>query len=79
MPTREEEQAFERQSLAMIGSMTLEERIHPDLIDRHRMERIAHGSGTSSKDVKEFVRAFLFMRDGTNGHGSSGPSCSGRT
>ena len=63
MLTRAESQEIERQTLAMIGSMTSEERMHPEVINRNRSERIARGSGTSPMDVRELVRIFLFLRD----------------
>ena len=46
----------------IIQSMTIEERIKPDLIDNSRRDRIAKGSGTSSSDVSQLVTQFKQMR-----------------
>jgi signal recognition particle subunit SRP54 len=42
----------------MICSMTPEERRNPAIIDGHRCERIAKGSGTTHWDVAQLVRAW---------------------
>ena len=46
----------------IIKSMTIEERIKPDIIDNSRRDRIARGSGTSSSDVSQLVTQFKQMR-----------------
>ncbi len=46
----------------IIKSMTIEERIKPDIIDNSRRDRIARGSGTSSSDVNQLVSQFKQMR-----------------
>ena len=43
---------------AMINSMTVKERRNPDIIDGHRRQRIARGSGTSVQDVNRLLRQF---------------------
>jgi len=43
---------------AMVGSMTPEERRHPQIIDGSRRRRIARGSGTSVQDVNRLLRQF---------------------
>ncbi len=43
---------------AIILSMTPEERTNPKLINGSRMRRIALGSGTTEKDVKDLLEAF---------------------
>ena len=48
---------------AIIHSMTTKERTKPDLIDASRRRRIAHGSGTDTKDVSALVKNFAQVRD----------------
>lgn len=43
---------------AIIGSMTVKERQHPDLIDPSRRRRIAAGSGTEPADVNQLLKGF---------------------
>jgi signal recognition particle subunit SRP54 len=43
---------------AIILSMTSEERVNPRILNATRIRRIAIGSGTSEKDVKELLEAF---------------------
>lgn len=47
---------------AMIFSMTLQERRHPDIIDGSRRRRIARGSGTSVQDVNMLLKQYQEMR-----------------
>ena len=47
--------------IAIIQSMTPEERRNPRIINRSRMERIARGSGTTVKDVKELLDYYNLM------------------
>jgi len=48
--------------LAMIRSMTKDEREYPDQIHPNRARRIARGSGTNPEDVADLVRNFLNTR-----------------
>jgi signal recognition particle subunit SRP54 len=48
---------------AIIGSMTVKERNHPDLIDGSRKRRIAQGSGTTVADVNQLLKQFFYARD----------------
>jgi signal recognition particle subunit SRP54 len=47
---------------AMIFSMTVQERRHPDIIDGSRRRRIARGSGTSVQDVNMLLKQHQEMR-----------------
>jgi signal recognition particle subunit SRP54 len=47
---------------AIILSMTLEERRHPELINGSRRVRIARGSGTNVQSVKALIKQFEQMR-----------------
>ena len=47
---------------AIIQSMTPEERVNPRIIKGSRMRRIARGSGTSEKDVKELIQQYNRLR-----------------
>ncbi|HEU4401561.1 MAG TPA: signal recognition particle protein [Candidatus Polarisedimenticolia bacterium] len=47
---------------AIIGSMTREERVHPDVIDGRRRLRIARGSGTSVEEVNRLLKQFKQMK-----------------
>ncbi len=55
-------------TLAMIQSMTKQERSQPDVLmvknpgGRNRMARIAKGSGRNEKDVRDLVEKFMQMR-----------------
>ncbi len=51
-----------KQTEAIIGSMTPEEREHPDIINARRRERIAKGSGTTMADVNRLLKQFEDMR-----------------
>jgi signal recognition particle subunit SRP54 len=44
--------------IAIMNSMTREELLKPEVLDRSRMVRIAKGSGTSVKDVRELLAAY---------------------
>lgn len=46
---------------AIISSMTKEERLNPDRIDRSRRHRIARGSGTDPADVSRILKDFSAM------------------
>ena len=47
-----------KQTEAIIGSMTPEERSHPEIINARRRERIAKGSGTTMADVNRLMKQF---------------------
>jgi len=47
---------------AMICSMTVQERRHPEIIDGSRRRRIAAGSGTSVQDVNMLLRQYREMQ-----------------
>ena len=49
--------------VAIIQSMTREERAHPDIIKRSRRRRIAQGSGTRVQDVNRLLKQFAATRD----------------
>jgi signal recognition particle subunit SRP54 len=46
----------------IIQSMTKEEREDPTIIRGSRLQRIARGSGSSDKEVKELLQYYLLMR-----------------
>ncbi len=48
--------------LAVMRSMTREELIDPSMLDASRIKRIALGSGTTPKDVRELIRQYELMR-----------------
>jgi signal recognition particle subunit SRP54 len=56
-----DEREFDRIE-AIILSMTLEERRHPDIIKGRRRQRIAAGSGTTVQQVNQLVKQFGEMR-----------------
>ena len=47
---------------AIIGSMTPDERHHPDLINGSRRQRIARGSGTTVQDVNRLLKQYGQLR-----------------
>ena len=46
----------------MIQSMTPQERDNPKTFNSSRMKRVARGSGTSEKEVKELLKQYMMMR-----------------
>jgi signal recognition particle subunit SRP54 len=46
----------------MIQSMTSEEKDNPKIFNASRMKRVARGSGTSEKEVKELLKQYSLMR-----------------
>jgi signal recognition particle subunit SRP54 len=46
----------------IIQSMTTEEKENPKLLNSNRARRIARGSGTSEKEVKELVKQYFMMK-----------------
>jgi signal recognition particle subunit SRP54 len=57
---------------AIIRSMTIEERTHPDLVDGSRRERIAAGSGMQPGDVSNLIKQFKQMQKMLNNMGGMG-------
>jgi signal recognition particle subunit SRP54 len=63
---------------AIINSMTLEERLDPDIINGSRRRRIARGSGTRPQDVNRLIKQFKQTRKmikqfaGKQGQGMAG-------
>ncbi len=54
----EESDVQMRRFEAIINSMTLEERLTPDLINSSRKQRIARGSGTSVQEINQLIKQF---------------------
>ncbi|MCS7115261.1 MAG: signal recognition particle protein Srp54 [Nitrososphaerota archaeon] len=46
----------------IIQSMTPEERENPKVLNASRLRRVARGSGTSEKEVKELLKQYILMR-----------------
>lgn len=46
----------------MIQSMTPQEKDNPKIFNSSRMKRVARGSGTSEKEVKELLKQYVMMR-----------------
>ncbi len=46
----------------IIDSMTEQERLEPELLNRSRIERIAKGSGTSIEEIRELIKQFKKMK-----------------
>ncbi|MDD4250598.1 MAG: signal recognition particle receptor subunit alpha [Candidatus ainarchaeum sp.] len=46
----------------IIDSMTEQERIEPDLLNRSRIERIAKGAGKDIKEIRELIKQFKKMK-----------------
>jgi len=71
-----DESEFQRVE-AIIQSMTIEERSHPEIIDGRRRIRISSGSGTAVQDVngllKEFKQMKKMIRQGMRGKGRGFP------
>jgi signal recognition particle subunit SRP54 len=47
---------------AIISSMTVQERRHPDILNARRRRRIAHGSGTEVQDVNRLMKQYQEMQ-----------------
>jgi signal recognition particle subunit SRP54 len=58
----EEQERQLRRMRAVIGSMTPQERRHPQILNGSRKRRIARGSGTTVEDVNRLLRQFGQMR-----------------
>jgi len=50
-----------RRMIAIINSMTPQERRHPDLLKGSRKSRVARGSGTQPADVNRLLKQYLQM------------------
>ncbi|MCD6470791.1 signal recognition particle protein Srp19, partial [Candidatus Bathyarchaeota archaeon] len=46
----------------IIQSMTPEEREKPQILNASRIRRIARGSGTTERDVKELLKQYTLLR-----------------
>lgn len=55
------DESIVKRQVAIISSMTLKERHHPELIKASRKKRIASGSGTQVQDVNKLLKQFLEM------------------
>jgi signal recognition particle subunit SRP54 len=72
-----DEEAEIRRTLAVLRSMTVEERLNPSIIGGSRKKRIARGSGTKVRDVNHVLARFeeakraLKWVDGRRGKGPS--------
>ena len=57
---------------AIVLSMTIEERKHPEILKASRKQRIAKGSGRSVEEVNRLLKQFeqmkLMMKQMTNGN-----------
>ena len=64
LPANFEEMGEEniRKWIAIMQSMTRRELLHPEIIDRERMLRIAKGSGTSIRDVKALLKSYRMAK-----------------
>jgi signal recognition particle subunit SRP54 len=64
LPTEELENAEERLSRwkVIIQSMTPEEREDPKVLNASRMRRVARGSGTEEREVRELIKQYNTMR-----------------
>ena len=47
---------------AILQSMTMEELLNPDILDASRIRRIARGSGTSPKEVRELLQYYQLIK-----------------
>jgi len=48
--------------IAALKSMTKEELLNPQIIDRSRIQRIARGAGVSTKDVRDLLKAYYGLK-----------------
>ena len=64
-----------KRQVAMIGSMTVQERRHPDILKASRKKRIAAGSGTRVEDLNKLLKMHRTMADMMKamGSGKRGP------
>ncbi|MDR0445272.1 MAG: signal recognition particle protein [Puniceicoccales bacterium] len=61
MSSEDADKRFKRVG-AVVSSMTLKERRHPDIIHGQRRVRIAKGSGTTLADVNSLLKQFHYMK-----------------
>ena len=66
-----DENIFNRQ-LAIISSMTKQERANPDILKHSRKQRIAKGSGTSAADINKLLKMHRGMADMMKAMGGKG-------
>jgi signal recognition particle subunit SRP54 len=64
---------------AMISSMTLEERQHPEIIDNSRRFRIARGCGASVAEVSALIKQYYEMKKLFGNKGGLGAAMQGLT
>jgi signal recognition particle subunit SRP54 len=57
-----EDESEIKRSMAILRSMTLEERLNPSIIGGSRKKRIARGSGTQVRDVNRVLTRFAEAR-----------------
>ena len=64
LPTDEIEDAEERLAKwkVIIQSMTQEEKEDPKTLNRSRIQRVARGSGTDEREVRELIKQYNTMR-----------------
>ena len=64
LPTDEMENAEERLAKykVIIQSMTVEEKEDPKILNRSRIQRVARGSGTDEREVRELIKQYNTMR-----------------
>jgi signal recognition particle subunit SRP54 len=51
-----------QQQMVLIDSMTQQERVHPDVINTSRKQRIARGSGADIQDVNKLLKQYDQMQ-----------------
>jgi signal recognition particle subunit SRP54 len=61
-----------RRTMAILDSMTVEERYHPSIMNGSRRKRIARGSGTTVEDVNRMLKQFTQARKMMKGLGGGG-------
>lgn len=66
-----DENVFNRQ-LAIISSMTKQERINPDILKHSRKQRIAKGSGTNAAEINKLLKMHRGMADMMKAMGGKG-------
>jgi signal recognition particle subunit SRP54 len=64
LPTEELENAEERLAKwkVIIQSMTIDEKENPKVLNRSRIQRVARGSGTDEREVRELIKQYNTMR-----------------
>jgi signal recognition particle subunit SRP54 len=61
-----------KKTIAMINSMTKEERKNHTILNGSRRRRIAKGSGTKVEDVNRMIKNYVQMRDMMKNMGKMG-------